>query len=114
VIAYLHPDCYQLSKREKSFELLLILKDIATTRNAPEQGWVVCGLYSVTVDIVFTSCVVHCYVNVFRWVGKCNFGLMGRLEDEGDELGSCTNPQTRDAAKRECMTSATVMEMFPA
>jgi hypothetical protein len=37
---------------------------------------------------------------------------MGRLEDEGGELGSYTNPQSRDAAKREYMTFAAVMEML--
>jgi hypothetical protein len=99
-------------KREKSSELLLSLNDIAKTRTAPEQGWVVCGLYIVTADIVFTTCVVHCYVKAFRWVGKCNFGVMGRPEYEGGELGSCTNPQSRNAANRECITFATVMEML--
>jgi len=50
------------------------------------------------VDIVFTSCVVHCYVKAFRWVGKCNLGVMGRPEDEGGELGSRTNPaESRDS-----------------
>jgi hypothetical protein len=96
----------------RSTELLPSLKDIAKTRTRTGQGWVVCGLYSVTVDIVFTSCVVHCYVKAFRWVGKCNFGVMVRPEDEGGELGSCTNPQIRDAAKRECITVARVMEML--
>jgi hypothetical protein len=112
VITRLHPESYQLWKREKSSELLLSLKNIAKTRTVPEQGWVVCGLYSVTVDIVFTSCVVYCYVKAFRWVGKCNFGVMVRPEDEGGELGSCTNPRSRDAAKRECVTFAGVMEML--
>ena len=112
MITRLHPESYQLSKREKFSELLLSLKDIAKTRTTPQQGWVVCGLYSVTVDIVFTSCVVHCYVRAFRWVGKCNFGVMVRREDEGGEFGSCTNPQSRNATKRECITFTTVMEML--
>lgn len=66
---------------------------------------------SVTVGIVFTRCVV-CYVKAFRWVGKCNFGLMGRPEDEGGELESCTNQQSRGAAKRECIAFTAVMEML--
>jgi len=37
---------------------------------------------------------------------------MGRPEDEGGELGSFTNQRSRDGAKRECITFATVMEML--
>jgi len=61
-------------------------------------------LYSVTVDIVFTGCVVHYYVKAFRWVGKCNFGVMGGPEDEGGELGAVqirrVETQRRESALR--------------
>ena len=106
----LYPESYHLSKRDNFSELLLSLKDVAKTRRAPAEGWVVCGLHSVTVNIVFTTCVVHCSVKAFRRFGKCNFSVMGRAEDEGGELGRDTNPQSRDAEKREFVVFSTLME----